>query len=81
MARSVFDSQQFKIRERGSFRFLTPFPLRYQEFLNHRHGLLQRIAALAVVGPIGVGSYFLAKHAGGPAVAPHVNSIEPFLLP
>lgn len=38
----------------------------YQEFLNHRHGLLQRIAALAVVGPIGVGSYFLAKHAGGP---------------
>ena len=25
-----------------------------QEFLNHRHGLLPRIAALAVVGPIGV---------------------------
>ena len=38
----------------------------YQEFLNHRHGLLQRIAALAVVSPIGVGSYFLARHAGGP---------------
>jgi hypothetical membrane protein len=38
----------------------------YQEFLNHRHGLLQRITALAVVGPIGVGSYVLAKHAGGP---------------
>ena len=38
----------------------------YQEFLNHCHGLLQRIAALAVVGPIGVGSYFLAKHADGP---------------
>ena len=37
----------------------------YQEFLNHSHGLLQRIAALAVVGPIGVGSFFLAKHAGG----------------
>jgi hypothetical protein len=38
----------------------------YQEFLNHRHGLLQRIAALTVVGPIGVGSCVLAKHADGP---------------
>ncbi len=36
----------------------------YQEFLNRDQGLLQRIAALTVVGPIGVGSYVLARHAG-----------------
>ncbi len=38
----------------------------YQGFLNHYHGLLQRVAALVVVGPIGVGSYFLARHADNP---------------
>jgi hypothetical membrane protein len=37
----------------------------YQSFLNNYHGLLQRIAALTVICPIGAGAYFLAERIKG----------------
>jgi hypothetical membrane protein len=38
---------------------------RYQSFLNHFHGLLQRILAFITISPIGIGAYSLATRFGG----------------